>query len=586
MIQTRGLGRIGLLALLISTAGVPAVAQDNVPKDNVPKDNGPKDNGPKFDAAVPRMDEVARALSANKDFMGSVLVAHDGKILLDKGYGDADLEWQIPNTPTTKFRLGSLTKQFTAASILLLEERGKLNIDDPVKKYMPDAPAAWDRITIYNVLTHTAGIPNFTSFPDYRKSEPFAATPAELVARFKDKPLDFAPGEGWNYSNSGYVLLGYLIEKISGEPYAKFVQDNIFTPLGMKDTGIDSNAKIIDHRASGYSRGKDGIVNAGYIDMTIPFSAGAIYSTTEDLLRWEQGLFGGKVISAASLKKMTTPFKQDYAFGLSVVKVNGHAVINHNGGIEGFNTRMDYYPGDGLNVIVLGNLNGRGPDEIANDLGAVALGQTVVLPTERKKVAVDAALVGRYVGSYRLSVGPVMVISREGDHVFAQLGGQPRLEIFPESDTSFFATNVDAQVNFVSDKDAPASELVLHQGGREIHAPRIDEAALAARVKAGTASSGTEASLRRYIDSLEKGAPNYDDMTPPLANAVRQQLPVIEGSIRRWGALQSVTFKSVDADGDDHYDVRFEHGHVEWLVAPLSSDGKAVSRSFHEVADN
>jgi CubicO group peptidase (beta-lactamase class C family) len=241
----------------------------------------------------------------------------------------------------------------------------------------------------------------------------------------------------------------------------------------MKDSGIDSNAAILPRRASGYVTGKNGLANAGYIDMTIPFSAGAIYSTTEDLLRWQQGLFGGKLLSAASLKKMTTPFKQDYAFGLIVTRPDGHLLISHTGGIEGFNTRMDYYPDDRLSVIVLGNVNGRAPEDIASKLGAVALGKKVVLTSERKTVAVDAALVGRYLGSYRLADGPVVVISREGDHVFAQLGNQPKVEIFPASDTQFFLTVVDAQVDFIAGKDAPASEMVLHQGGRDVRAARI-----------------------------------------------------------------------------------------------------------------
>ena len=167
-----------------------------------------------------------------------------------------------------------------------------------MKKYLPDAPAAWDKITIFNLLTHTSGIPNFTGFPDYPKLEPFATTPAELVARFRDKPLDFEPGEKWNYSNSGYVLLGYLIEKITGDSYEKFVRENIFTPLGMKDSGYDSNSAVIPHRASGYAPGKNGIENAGFIHMSIPHGAGALYSTTEDLLKWEQGLFGGKLLQA------------------------------------------------------------------------------------------------------------------------------------------------------------------------------------------------------------------------------------------------------------------------------------------------
>jgi len=315
-----------------------------------------------------RMEQIVQSYVSAKQFMGSVLVARGNDIVFDKGYGFADLEWDIPNSPTTKFRLGSITKQFTAASILLLEERGKLSVTDPVKKYMPDAPAAWDKITIFHLLTHTSGIPNFTSFPDYASKEPFPTTPEQLVARFRDKPLDFEPGEKFSYSNSGYVLLGYLVEKISGETYAKFVQENIFTPLGLKDSGYDSNAAIIPHRAQGYSPGPGGLVNAGYIDMTTPLSAGGLYSTTEDLLRWEQGLFGGKVLSAASLAKMTTPNKGDYAFGLAVHTSGGHKVIDHNGGIEGLNTVLKYFPEDKLTVIVLGNQNGGAPEAIGGAL--------------------------------------------------------------------------------------------------------------------------------------------------------------------------------------------------------------------------
>src|SRR5215831_6006600 len=230
---------------------------------------------------VPRMEQIIQSY-VPKQFMGTVLVAEDGKVLLDKGYGFANLEWQVPNTPTTKFRLGSITKQFTAASVLLLEERGKLKTDDPVKKYMPDAPVAWDKITIFHLLTHTSGIPNFTGFPDYATRQLQAMTPQQLVDWFRDKPLEFDPGTKWNYSNSGYVLLGYLIEKISGQSYADFVQQNIFTALGMKDSGYDSNSAVIERRAAGYAPGKNGPENAGFVNMTVPLSAGALYSTTED----------------------------------------------------------------------------------------------------------------------------------------------------------------------------------------------------------------------------------------------------------------------------------------------------------------
>jgi len=331
---------------------------------------------------VARMDQVVQSYVANQSFMGSVLVARGGQVILSKGYGSANLEWNIPNSPTTKFRLGSITKQFTAASILLLEERGKLSVSDSVKKYMPDAPAAWDKITIFNLLTHTSGIPNFTSFPEYKKLEPFATTPAEVVAHFRDKPLDFAPGEKWKYSNSGYLLLGYLIEKIIGESYEKFVTENIFTPLGMKDSGYDSNSTVIAHRAAGYVHDSKGFQNASFIHMSIPHAAGALYSTTEDLLKWEQGLFGGKVLSAASLEKMTSPFKDNYAFGLGVQTTGGHKLIDHGGGIEGFNTELAYYPEDKLTVVALANVNGPAPGEIAKKLAAIVHGEAVKLQGE------------------------------------------------------------------------------------------------------------------------------------------------------------------------------------------------------------
>src|SRR6059058_266972 len=384
-----------------------------------------------------RMEQVVQSFVKDKQFMGAVLVARENEVLLDKGYGFANLEWYIPDSPQTKFRLGSLTKQFTAAAILLLEERGKLRTDDLVTKYLPDAPASWAKITLANLLTHTSGIPNFTSFPDYSTTEATPTTPEQLVARFRDKPLNFQPGEQWEYSNSGYVLLGYLLEKISGQRYQDFVRDNLFAPLGMTESGYDSHAAIILHRASGYTPGANGPVNAGYIDMSIPFSAGALYSTTEDLWRWEQGLFGGKILTAASLKKMTTPFKNDYAYGLAVRTAHGYTVIEHGGGIEGFNTQLAYDPDRKLAVIVLGNLNGGAPGEIARQLMSLLHGERVVLPSERKEMTVSTDVLRQYVGTYQLAPTFSIVITLEGNRLMSQATNQPALPLFPESETSF-----------------------------------------------------------------------------------------------------------------------------------------------------
>ena len=415
---------------------------------------------------VTRMEQIIQTYVPAK-IMGAVLVAQDGKILLDKGYGFANLEWEVPNTPTTKFRLGSITKQFTAASILLLEERGKLKVEDPVKKYMPDAPAAWDKITIFHVLTHTSGIPSLTSFPDFESHEAQAMTPEKLVEWFRDKPLEFEPGTKWNYSNSGYILLGYLIEKISGQTYSDFVQQNIFTPLGMKDSGYDSNSAIIAHRAAGYTPGKSGPVNAGFVHMSIPFSAGALYSTTDDLLRWEQGLFGGKVLTAASLTKMTTPFKQDYAFGLGISTNNGHKMIAHDGGIQGFNTSLAYFPDDKLVVAVLANLNGPA-GQIAGNLAKVAHGEKVVLPTERKEITVSPEILKQYVGTYELTPRFSLAITLEDGQLISQGTNQEKVPMFAESETMFFLKLVDAQIEFVKNEKGEVTNMVLHQNGRDV----------------------------------------------------------------------------------------------------------------------
>jgi CubicO group peptidase (beta-lactamase class C family) len=441
--------RFCLLALLLLIA-LPAHAQDSA-----------------------RMDQVIQDFVASKSFMGAVLVVKDDRVILDKGYGFANLEWNIPNTPATKFRLGSLTKQFTAASILLLEERGKLKLDDPVKKYLPDAPPAWDKITIFNLLTHTSGIPNMTGFDNFKEVMRKTMTPAELIADFRDKPLDFQPGEKFNYSNSGYIVLGAVIEKAGGMPYAQFLQENLFTPLGMKDTGYDSSTVIIPLRASGYARRKGELVNDDFIDMSIPYAAGSLYSTTHDLWSWEKALYGGKLLKPASLNKMTTAFKEKYAFGLGIDDDHGHLRYSHNGGINGFSTQLAWYPDDKLIIVVLNNISTGATGQIFTDLAAISFGKPVILTSERKEIAVDPKVLQRYVGRYELRPDFILEITQDGNHLVAQATKQPKLPLFAESRTDFFTRAIDSQVTFVSEGDAPASALVLHQNGRDIPAKRL-----------------------------------------------------------------------------------------------------------------
>ncbi len=419
-----------------------------------------------------RMDAIIQAYVTSHQFMGAVLVTKHGQVVLDKAYGYADVEWQVPNTTDTKFRIGSMTKQFTAAAILLLEERGKLKTSDLIKTYLPDAPASWDTITINNLLTHTSGVPNYTSQPGFETMMRQPSKPADIIGLFRDKPLDFAPDSQFAYSNSNYYLLGLIVEKASGQSYAEFIRANLLDPLGLKDTGYDSSTDILPHRARGYALGSKGLVNAQFVDMSTPFAAGALYSTTHDLLTWEKALFGGKVVSAASLKKMTTPYKDGYGYGLSMNPEDGRKAIEHNGAINGFNSDMAWFPDDDVNIIVLDNIAGPTATVLQGKLLQLVHGEAVVLPTERKEVHVSHDVLQSYVGTYELTPNFSITFTLEGDQLMTQATGQGKFPVFAESDTRFFTKVVDAEVEFVKDANGKVTGMVLHQNGRDIRGVR------------------------------------------------------------------------------------------------------------------
>ena len=416
---------------------------------------------------APKFDQYLSALAGQGRFAGSVLVARDGKVIVSKGYGLANVELDVPNTPQTKFRLGSITKQFTAAAILLLQERGKLSVQDPICKYVDNCPAAWSEVTIHHLLSHTGGIPNFTSFPDYVPKMMMPVTTQEMIARFKNKPLDFKPGEKWAYSNSGYFLLGAIIEKASGESYESFLQKNIFDPLKMTSSGYDHFDTILKKRATGYSLTKGKMVNSAYLDMTQPYSAGSLYSTVEDLFSWNEALYAGKLLSAKSREAMMTPVKNDYAYGLGVQTKSGPKMISHGGGINGFATFIARFPDEKVTVVVLRNTDygSPGPGQISLDLAAIAFGEKYEVPTATTEIKVDPKIYDAYTGRYELAPNFILTISKEGDRLMAQATGQPPVELFPESETTFFLKVVDAKVTFVKDDTGKVTHLVLHQGG-------------------------------------------------------------------------------------------------------------------------
>ncbi|MDQ3747417.1 MAG: serine hydrolase [Acidobacteriota bacterium] len=429
---------------------------------------------PTTEQITAKIDEYMNAAVKVEGFSGSILVARDGKTIVNKGYAMANIELNVQNTPDTVFRLGSITKQFTAMAIMMLAERGKLNVNDPACKYLTDCPAAWQPITVRNLLTHTGGIPNYTSFPDFAKVAVLPTTNTAMTALLRDKPLDFAVGEKYAYSNSGYYLLGAIIERVSGKPYADFLQENIFAPLGMKQTGYDVSARIIKNRAAGYARQGGEFVNASYMDMTIPGAAGAIYSTTGDLLLWDQALYTEKLVSRKTLDETFTPFKSEYGYGWSIGKKFDRQVIAHGGGIYGFATHIARFPADKVTVIVLSNVQGAPAGRISNDLAAIVFGAAYEIPKERKEIAVEPKILGKYVGQYELAAPKIVInILLENGKLFGQVGGQSKFALSAESEIVFFSKDVNLQITFTKDAQGQTTGLTFSQGGVVIPGQKI-----------------------------------------------------------------------------------------------------------------
>jgi D-alanyl-D-alanine carboxypeptidase len=309
-----------------------------------------------------RADALMNSLVGRDKFSGSVLVARNGKVLFEKGYGLANREWNVPNSPLTKFRIASLTKQFTAAAILLLQEQGRLKVTDAISSYVADLPPAWRQITIHQLLTHTSGLPEYTSPPEIEKTFNLTgASPEQLLSLVRSQPLIFAPGTKLVYCNTGYLLLGMIIERASGSDYASFLKQSIFTPLLLNDTGYDMRSQILPGRASGY-RVKDGrLENAGYVDASVPFAAGGIYSTVRDLYQWNEALATGRLLSAESRRQMFTTYPEaagygaHYGYGVVITEKFGQPLYYHGGGINGFASAIQRYPKSNVCVVVLSN---------------------------------------------------------------------------------------------------------------------------------------------------------------------------------------------------------------------------------------
>jgi CubicO group peptidase (beta-lactamase class C family) len=351
---------LGLVSPSASAQGAAAVALDR-------------------EALVAGIDELAEGAIERRATVGlSVGVALDGETLLARGYGLADLENGVPATEGTVYRIGSVTKQFTAVATLMLIDAGQLALDAPLTAFLPDYPTGGRTVTIEHLLTHTSGIKSYTAVPSFRERTPLELTHEELLATFKDVPFEFEPGDAWNYNNSGYYLLGMIIERISGRTYGEYLREEIAEPLGLRATRYGDIKPIIPNRARGYQHGPDGeFLNCDPMGMNAPGAAGAIVSTVLDLLAWQRALDEHRIIGKDAYDRMRTPMRLNsgaetgYGFGLGIGAFEGHFCVSHGGGINGFVSQLSRFPDEGLTIVVLTNTMSGTADELTNAIATL-----------------------------------------------------------------------------------------------------------------------------------------------------------------------------------------------------------------------
>jgi CubicO group peptidase (beta-lactamase class C family) len=305
-----------------------------------------------------QIDSALSSLAEQDKFSGSALIARDGKVLLSQGYGLSNRETNLPNTPSTKFHLGSSTKQFTAMAILILQNQGKLNVQDPICNYIENCPQAWQNVTIHELLIHTSGIHELNDTAGIQEFALHPATPLQIIAQFRDLPLDFEPGTKYSFTNSGYMLLGSIIESVSGQPFATFIQENIFDPLQMKNSGYDDDQHAGPDHAVGY---KDATSPPNFVDKSIPYAAGGLYSTVEDLLLWDQALYNNELIPASLQAEIFTPFipipstTLSSGYGWNIGTQFDQPWIYYGSLSPGFTNRIHRFPNAKVTIIMLSN---------------------------------------------------------------------------------------------------------------------------------------------------------------------------------------------------------------------------------------
>ena len=427
-------------------------------------------------AQADKVDEFIKAEMQKRKIPGlSIAVVKNGEVIKAQGYGLANIELNVPATAETIYQSGSVGKQFTSAAVMLLVEEGKVNLDDPVSKYLDSAPELWKEITVRHLLTHTSGIKNYGEKDiNYRLDY----TDEDLIKVVASFPLDFQPGEKWSYSNTGYVLLGFVIKKAAGKFYGDYLKERVFTPLAMTTARVINEEDIIPNRAAGYRMPKGQLKNQRYVSPSLNTTAdGSLYLTVLDMAKWDAALYSEKLLKRSSIDQMWTPVKLNsgkthpYGFAWGIGEANKHKLIEHGGAWQGFTTHISRYVDDKLTVIVLTNLAGANPGLIAHRVAGFYVPE--LKPVERKAIQIDPKIFDAYVGEYQLNSAFFLTVSREGDKFMVQGTGQPKLEFFAETETKFFLTIIDAQFEFFKDSNGKVTHMVFRQEGAVVEAKKI-----------------------------------------------------------------------------------------------------------------
>lgn len=419
------------------------------------------------------IDSVISIYQKHGRFNGSALVYQYGRPVLVKGYGYRDIAKKLPNDSNTVFQIGSVTKTFTSTMIMMLQEQGKLNVNDKLSKYFPDYPDG-DKITLENLLTHTSGIFNYTE--DTAFSQMGMTTPQDrksMMRVFKNRMTGIEPGTSFNYSNSNYMLLGYIIEDLTGKTYYQALRTMILQPLGMKNTGCNFAALKSKNKAVGYFSIDDGKGdNAPIVDSSVSFAAGCIYTTVSDLNKWANAIHRKQLLTEADWNLVTTVYKQNYGYGWMIGEAMGKKSVGHNGGIHGFVSNMFMMYDDASTIILVSNNMEDDQSQLRRNITTALNNKKIEMPEFRTEIKLNPIYLKDYIGVYTLAPGFEIAITQEGDALYAQATGQKKLRLYAERKDYFFFKLVDAQISFMRDEKNVVDKLGLRQNGRIMNAPK------------------------------------------------------------------------------------------------------------------